>query len=754
MKALAALIAVIFLGVTFCQNQAAISANSRPQYTQHTLIPADVIPHSRSSIIRHLLEDGMHRGKFDRASLDLLTDRELFALHSDDHSDAIDWNLFLAATSRTKSSVPAVMTAVSQKVQTTVTIDPLHAASVLIRNAGDKHFSCTGVAVSKTGGQVDIADMRIISVKHGNFGSVVEMWFPTEKSIRRAYKVVEPNEAECPNAFIVEGTGSFQTIQLADAAPAVGEFVKYGGYPRAASVHDFMQGTATMIGGARLEDYPSIWGNMSTNMVINGMSGCALVNQKRQLLGVLHGRKPVGGKVNCIWLRWDAVVRVFNQAIGLKSGVAEPQRFQRKQIPKSARPRIIAFSRKAPVCQPCIQFKRDLADRSVRELDEFRSDILIVELENGKWSHPDIVQRYTATMKEGINAYPTFWIEGTRHTYRDGYAASAAGRNGLCQWIKNFFRSVLMAIRNIFSGEPEPAPNVGPVITPVVPTQEGGGPVLGIEGEIAVPPPVEVTAEEFDWGYLSLVFFAQEDINVTGARGLAREKLLERGRDLIDDRVNVHLGGKAHIFLVPQRTNPKQYEASIAAFGVSPSPFAVGALVKKQMRGLKSIIEGKIIDKARKVLEGVVPPGFPIVVVFEVGDSEKHAACRQALLTQEDESLPIDPVVPPLTGEAGDAVIEDRATLLDGVKSAAKGAALDALQDKLAPLEQKILGAEGDRNFLQRLLVLITGGSALAGGGFGLKTFLANRVKAKALGVGAGLLSKVAGKETTAETTA
>lgn len=47
---------------------------------------------TRSDYIRHLLSDGIHRGKFTRSQLERLSTKELHDLHSDDHAGMINWS--------------------------------------------------------------------------------------------------------------------------------------------------------------------------------------------------------------------------------------------------------------------------------------------------------------------------------------------------------------------------------------------------------------------------------------------------------------------------------------------------------------------------------------------------------------------------------------------------------------------------------------------------------------------------------------
>lgn len=68
-------------------------------YRQHTSTTTDILPHSRERYVSHLLNDGIHRGKFTREQLQSLTDEELLALHSDDHAGTISWAELNARTS-------------------------------------------------------------------------------------------------------------------------------------------------------------------------------------------------------------------------------------------------------------------------------------------------------------------------------------------------------------------------------------------------------------------------------------------------------------------------------------------------------------------------------------------------------------------------------------------------------------------------------------------------------------------------------
>lgn len=66
-------------------------ASRKPTYRRTSSTFWDIEPHSRERYITHLLQDGIHRGKFRRDQLDRLTDSELLDLHSDDHEGRVQW---------------------------------------------------------------------------------------------------------------------------------------------------------------------------------------------------------------------------------------------------------------------------------------------------------------------------------------------------------------------------------------------------------------------------------------------------------------------------------------------------------------------------------------------------------------------------------------------------------------------------------------------------------------------------------------
>ena len=60
-------------------------------YIRHTETFTDIIPHNRQRYIEHLSGENIHRGKFSLDLLNSLSDKELLALHSDDHAGTVDW---------------------------------------------------------------------------------------------------------------------------------------------------------------------------------------------------------------------------------------------------------------------------------------------------------------------------------------------------------------------------------------------------------------------------------------------------------------------------------------------------------------------------------------------------------------------------------------------------------------------------------------------------------------------------------------
>lgn len=690
-----------------------------PRYVQQSPLFVDVSPHTREAVLGHLLKDHNAGKKFTAAQLDLMTTDELFALHADIHGDVARYDLLPQAR-------PAVLvatsdqTAVSQKVA-------LRQTCVLLRNANEKRYALTGVLVSRTGGVS--GEAWILTAKHGGLGQ--DIVAATARGVVRATKAASTRYSEGAVAFKVATADPLDTLRIADSIPERGGASRYGGFAGAQRLTDYLEGTATLNGGATLQAFPGVRVNASTNHTTPGMSGCPLVNERGELWGLNHGSERSSNGERSLWIRLDDIKDVFATATNSN----QPAR-RTTAVPTKNEPRMVVFSREG--CQPCAAWEHDAR---AGLLGEPSRNAIVVKLVNGQWMECEsdicrpsqLAADFQRATRQQVNGTPTFWFEGTTH-FRSGYQVDQYGnstvqtRNSFCSWIKNVFAAIGRMLASLFGVGAEPSP----VVVKGPPLQEGGDPILGIEGPLVVDPvplPREVPVEDIDWGYVTIVGWAKEDRDITGIRGLGRKTWLEKGRSVIHERINSLLDGKAHLEPVFERLGRERYAASVLAAGVNPNPVAIGVLVRKlQDVGLvKSIIEGKVT----KVLEGYIPEGLPIKIIFEKTNSDLYGAVIASLhageLTEVVPELPREPepVVSPLNEDS----------LLSKVKQAAGSAIADAMNAKLAPLddalkarvdaiEARAIGAEEDRSFLQKLLAGIGVGSATGAGAFGLRHWL------------------------------
>lgn len=73
-----------------------VERETRPTYKQQSSKFVGVSPNTRENVLRHLLQDGIHRGRFTdvESTLKTMSHDELLALHSDHHNGTVDWSWF------------------------------------------------------------------------------------------------------------------------------------------------------------------------------------------------------------------------------------------------------------------------------------------------------------------------------------------------------------------------------------------------------------------------------------------------------------------------------------------------------------------------------------------------------------------------------------------------------------------------------------------------------------------------------------
>jgi hypothetical protein len=229
---------------------------------------------------------------------------------------------------------------------------------------------------------------------------------------------------------------------------------------------------------------------------------------------------------------------------------------------------------------------------------------------------------YEHYTKQKLDKFPTFWVEATNKTRSDSY------RPGILGSIFGWFKSIIDAFLSVLFGAPS-APAVD------------------------LPP----TPEGLDPSKLTIIALAKkQDV------GLAKGKAIELGLDKIagplQRRINEEMEGKARVVVVPERTRPEMFKAITEAAKLTADPGVILVLVRSQSLGLKSLIAKKV----ERSIEGKVPDGVPVEIIFERIHSDSFHAIEAASLMPEpyrkSTSVPAADVKAAIKDKAQEAILK------------------------------------------------------------------------------------------------
>ena len=220
--------------------------------------------------------------------------------------------------------------------------------------------------------------------------------------------------------------------------------------------------------------------------------------------------------------------------------------------------------------------------------------------------------------------YPTFWVVGSK-TYTVGYS----GPRSLLEWLVSIPAGLF---RLVFGDQQSAAGPAGPTF------QDGTQPVSA---------DVDLFGRD-DWsGVRIFVLAAVQDVGVV--RGQARAALIGLSRGPLERKIAELTKGKARVYLVAERLEPKKYDAVLKALGREPSAFNVAVIVPKTNQGL---IKGLVLRKVEAIGERKLA-NAPVDVLFERIDGVVVAAVDAAMQIQDAPAsvpLPKDGDGPPQPG--------------------------------------------------------------------------------------------------------
>lgn len=228
-------------------------------------------------------------------------------------------------------------------------------------------------------------------------------------------------------------------IPLSDQLPKIGEPVYAIGYP--AGKFNYAEAQVKRI-SPNIRD-----GN--TYITINqrlfeGHSGGPLINDYDQVIGVLSTRSLLpgeqggqGSSPEASFIGLDSIYASL-KAAGFRIESIDHQTQQR-------RPKIVVFTSRG--CVPCDLFKADLASGKFPAEYDFE----VVTWNGVSWDKPEYATGFTKSTGRFVNAYPTFWVEGSTRT-QIGYTGPTS--------LLGFIRDALKFIIGLIIGGEDAGGNV------------------------------------------------------------------------------------------------------------------------------------------------------------------------------------------------------------------------------------------------------------------------------------------------------
>ena len=504
-----------------------------------------------------------------------------------------------------------------------------------------------------------------------------------------------------------DGAKPYKSFSLAPAAPAMNSLVHSIGYP----------------GGNYAITYGKISGgngsdvNYAKMRISPGNSGGPLLNEKDQIVGIAQAVDEALRSNNSYFAGWSITKQALDEA-KKKTG------YTTREAPKATptptpNADVVIFT--ADWCPSCQVLETEMPDSYFRE--KGMNVIKVKNTQNG-WSDSRLAQEFKLKTGTDVPGLPTVWVRGTDR-YQTGYTSGR--RLSLLGFIIRGFKSIgLMLFGNNLQGE------IIPEAPPGTPNVPDGNDFNAPSPPAEEPAPAPASAEEpIDWENISIIIAAkQKDL------GYVRDKVASIALKAIKgplSRANTEIfEGKANLFLIDQRTQPNKYGAFVEAAGIDPTPFYVVVLVKRQSLGLKSLIAGKV----ERSIEGKIPEGTPVEIIFERIHKVSYGAITESLkvsdqTSEEREQLSLkDAIVSEIKADLGD-LKGNVAGIIIPSKDEITGTVIKNLGPAIAELKKSQEEDEEERNIFQRVIaafLALIGASHATGG---IRGFLAKRAMKK-----------------------
>lgn len=300
-------------------------------------------------------------------------------------------------------------------------------------------------------------------------------------------------------------------------------------------------------------------------------------------------------------------------------GLPEIHTAIRASQPYQGQRRLVMFS--TPGNRDCELYRKEIVATG--------SPVTVISTEDP--NYPKWKASYEHYTKQKLDKFPTFWVEATNKTRSESY------QPGLLGSLLGWFKSIINAFLSLFFGSPSVAP-------------------------ADLPP----TPEGLDPSKLTIIALAKkQDVGV--AKGKAIELGLDKIAGPLQRKINEEMEGKARVVIVPERTRPEMFKAITEAAKLTADPGVILVLVRSQSLGLKALIAKRV----ERSIEGKVPDGVPIEIIFERIHLDSFRAIETASLIPEPYRRNSTPVI-------------------TDVKTAIKDKAQEAILKKLEESDSKI----------------------------------------------------------------
>jgi hypothetical protein len=516
---------------------------------------------------------------------------------------------------------------------------------------------------------------------YGPLGDIIT--FKSGSETLTAKMIFVTSNEDGPAIYYV-AKGSHPSFKVAASVPPAGTKVYTIGFPGG----DYAVLNGTILGGNKSRTV-----NTVSLRVNQGHSGGPLLNLNDEVIGITESVNGNLSDNRSQFTGWGQVV----------AGMAAAKREMgdTRSIIKSNK-ELVIFT--ADWCGNCQVLDSELDIEGLR-----KQGIKVTKVKHSDgWSNKSLAEEFYKKNGTKVDSLPTIWIRGSTK-YKVGYAKGT--KLSLFGWIVQGFKSIgTLLFGNNIEGEIIEPPRLEE--NPPSPDFDS----IPVPEAEAVPEPI---VKKIEWEKISIAIVVGKTTNAY-IKGKAFEIGLKAMRGPLARANEEHLDGKANLLIIDERTQPLRFKAFIEAAGIVPDPIYVMVLAQRQDLGLKGLIAGKI----EKTIEGKLPPGVPVEIVFE-RVHRQHYEDMTAALEVSDGLEEISP-----ESNMKDDIISAMKAELVGVKGDIKGLVIpskdeivDGVKGNVIPAISEFRKAENDsgdeRTLMQRimagLLVLIGGGQATGG---------------------------------------